>query len=46
MNSTLSGQIFLYLVAGALLTVASMQLGGEYDFIAAVRDLTGYSETA
>jgi hypothetical protein len=46
MNGTLSSQIFLYLVAGALLIAVSMQLGGQYDFIASVRDLTGYSETA
>jgi hypothetical protein len=46
MNGTLSGQIFLYLLAGAMLLAVSMQLGGQYDFLESVRQLTGYSQAA
>jgi hypothetical protein len=42
MNSTLTGQVFLFLIVGAILIVASMQLGGQFDFIAEIRDQVNY----
>lgn len=42
MNRALSGQVFLFLLVAVVLLVASMQLGGQFDFIAEIRDQLHY----
>jgi hypothetical protein len=42
MNRALSGQVFLFLLVAVVLLVASMQLGGQFDFITEIRDQLRY----
>jgi hypothetical protein len=41
-NRTLSGQVFLFLLVSIALLVASIQLGGQIDLIAEIRDQLRY----
>jgi hypothetical protein len=42
MNNTLSGQLFFFVLIGVALVLASVQLGGQFDFIAEIRDQVNY----
>ena len=41
MNRVLSGQVFLFFLVAFVLLVASMQLGGQVDVIAEIREQLG-----
>ena len=41
MNATLTLQFFLFLLVGALLIGASLQLGADYDIIHQIRETLG-----
>jgi hypothetical protein len=42
MNNTLSGQVFLFLLVSVALVLASLQLGGQFDFITEIRGQLNY----
>lgn len=46
MNATLTTQLFLFLIAGAMLIAVSLQVTGDYNLIGEIREVLGTNSTA